>query len=88
MDGLYFDGSPEPDDFIFDFRKAVLSVAEGNAGVHKLILNFSDKEDYYKAMNEMRNFCDERISITSTSREDDTTIIVENDVDLDEEKNK
>ena len=83
MDGLYFDGSPEPDNFIFDFHKAVLEVAK-KQGVEKVILNFSDKEDYYYAMNEMRNFTDDHLKITSTSRADDTTIVVEADVDLDE----
>ena len=45
MDGLYFDGSPEPDNFRFEFQKAVLAVAE-KEGVEKVILNFSDKDDY------------------------------------------
>ena len=83
MDGLYFDGSPEPDNFRFEFQKAVLAVAE-KEGVEKVILNFSDKDDYYAAMNEMRNFVDERVKITSTSRADDTTIVIEEKVNLDE----
>ena len=36
------------------------------------------------AMNEMRNFVDERVRITSTSRADDTTIVIEEKVNLDE----
>lgn len=87
MDKLYFDGSPEPDNFRFDFEEAVSRIAE-KKGITKLIINFSDKDDYYNTLNLMRRFDDERISITSTSREDDTTIIVENAMDLDEEKTK
>lgn len=86
MDKLYFDASPEPDDFMFDFKKSVTNILK-DKDVHHIEIKFSDKEDYYKAMNMMRDFKDEAISVFSTSKDDDTMIIVEDAIDLDEKKN-
>jgi hypothetical protein len=87
MDGLYFDGSPEPDDFMFDFHDAVQMVAKSK-GATFITIDFENKEDYYKALNEMRQFTEENVSIVTTSKESDHMIIIEPELNLDDRNNK
>ena len=82
MDGLYFDDSMEPDDSIFDLKRAIEKVA-AQKDVSFIKIEFEKKEDYYDAMNLLRNFNDENIHVHSTSKEDDLSVIVESDADLD-----
>lgn len=89
MDGLYFDGSPEPDDFMWVFHNAVQEVAK-NRGIQMITINFDSKEDYYNALDDLQGFTEENVAITTTSKESDTSIsiIKEPTVDLDEKKVK
>lgn len=82
MDGLYFDDSMEPDDSIFKLKHAIEKIAENN-DVSYIRIVFDEKDDYYKAMNSLRNFNNENIHVYSTSKEDDLSIIVEPDANLD-----
>ena len=85
MDGLYFDGSPEPDDFMWIFHNAVKEVAE-NRGIKMITIDFDNKEDYYHALDDLQGFTDDRVRICGTSKANDTSIIIEPDMDLDEMK--
>ena len=85
MDGLYFDGSPEPDDFMWIFHNAVKEVAE-NRGIKMITIDFDHKEDYYHALDDLQGFTDDRVRICGTSKANDTSIIIEPDMDLDEKK--
>ena len=85
MDGLYFDGSPEPDDFMWVFHKAVEEVAK-KRGINMITLNFDNKGDFYHALDELQGYTDDRVRISTTSKTDDTSIIIEPDMDLDEKK--
>lgn len=85
MDGLYFDDSMEPDDFIFDFKKSIEKIVK-RKGITYVSVKFDTKEDYYKAMNLLRNFNDENIHVSSTSREGDLTLVIEPDLNMDEKK--
>ena len=89
MDGLYFDGSPEPDDFMWAFHKAVNEVAK-NRGIQMITIDFDTKEDYYNALDDLQGFTADHVSITTTSRENDTSISIVKEpfVDLDDRKVK
>ena len=89
MDGLYFDGSPEPDDFMWVFHKAVNEVAK-NRGIQMITIDFDTKEDYYNALDDLQGFTEDHVSITTTSRENDTSISIVKEpfVDLDDRKVK
>ena len=89
MDGLYFDGSPEPDDFMWVFHKAVNEVAK-NRGIQMITIDFDTKEDYYNALDDLQGFTADHVSITTTSRENDTSISIVKEpfVDLDDRKVK
>jgi hypothetical protein len=85
MDGLYFDGSPEPNDFTWVFHQAVKAVAE-QQGVKLIMVDFDTKEDYYHALNELQGFVDTRVRISTSSKSEDQSIIIEPDIDLDERR--
>lgn len=83
MDGLYFDGSDEPDDFKFDFKEAINEIVK-RKDVDHITLSFETREDYYKMMNMLRTWNDLNISAYSSSLEDDNTIVILEEEDLDE----
>ena len=85
MDGLYFDGSPEPDDFIFNFKRSIKELAK-QKGVRLIMIDFDNKDDFYRMANLMRDFVTEGIKITSTSRTDDLRLVLEEDTDMDDRK--
>ena len=85
MDGLYFDACPEPDNFTFDFKESIKKIAE-NKNVSLITIDFDTKEDYYHAMNELRDFNDNHVRAYTTSKTGEMKIIIEKDVDLDEIK--
>lgn len=82
MDGLYFDGGMEPDNFLFEFKKRVKDTIK-NKGAKYITVDFSNKEDYYAMMNAMQTFNDEQLSVITTSDENDLRIIVMDEIDLD-----
>lgn len=81
MDGLYFDDSMEPDDTMFSLRNAVEKLA-ASKGVQYVRVNFHEKEDFYKAMNTFRYFSDEKIQVFMSSKEDDYSLVVNEDVSM------
>lgn len=83
MDGLWFDSQQEPDDFLFNFKKSIEELAT-RKDVSYVTISFETKDDFYKAANALRAFNDESIKVTSTSREDDTTLVIEQDIDMDD----
>lgn len=82
MDGLYFDDEMEPDNFLFEFKKRVKDVIK-NKGARYVTVDFSNKEDYYAMMNAMQTFNEEKVSVLTTSDENDLRIIIMDEIDLD-----
>jgi hypothetical protein len=85
MDGLYFDGSPEPNDFTWIFHNAVKAVAE-KQGINLITIDFDTKEDYYHALNELQGFTDQNVRVLTSSKSNDQSIIIEPSIDLDERR--
>ena len=67
------------------FHNAVKEVAE-NRGIKMITIDFDNKEDYYHALDDLQGFTDDRVRICETSKANDTSIIIEPDMDLDEKK--
>ena len=51
-----------------------------------ITLEFDNKEDYYNALDELQGFTDDRVRVSTTSKTNDTSIIIEPEMDLDEKK--
>lgn len=81
IDGLYFNNSREPDDFMFDFKKDIKKIMD-DEDVEYLEIKVDNKDDYYKLLSELSNFNDNAITVNGTSK-DVYTVIVENEEDVD-----
>ena len=81
IDGLYFNNSREPDDFMFDFKKDIKKIMD-DEDVEYLEIKVDNKDDYYKLLSELSNFNDNAITVSGTSK-DVYTVIVENEEDVD-----
>lgn len=84
MKSLYFDDSPEPDDFRFEFMKAVKEILK-EEGATFIEIRFDKKEDFYKVVNEAYEFAHNGFKVSFTSRENTYDIILEEAEDLEEE---
>ena len=83
MKGFYFDDSDEPDDYKFDFiARAKELLKEDN--VDHILINFETKEDYYKVLKDLREFTENNIKISETSRVKEYEIVLENEEDMEE----
>ena len=81
IDGLYFNNSREPDDFMFDFKKDIKKIMDED-NVDYLEIKVDNNDDYYKLLSELSNFNDNAITVNGTSK-DVYTVIVENEEDVD-----
>lgn len=79
MDGLYFNDSMEPDDEVFRLRDAIEDLAH-QEGIDYISINFDKPEDYYATMNAMRYFVDDNIKIYTSMKDNEYSIIVNEDV--------
>lgn len=74
MDGLYFDDSPEPDDFILDFHNRLCEIAK-EEGVACIEVDFKDKDDFYHMIDKIRKLEGDGVQVISTSKIDDQKIV-------------
>lgn len=79
MDGLYFDDTLEPDDEVFRLRNAIEDLIH-QEGFDYVMINFEKPEDFYSAANAMRHFVDENIRVYMSSKDDDYSLIINEDV--------
>lgn len=81
MDGLYFNDSMEPDDEVFRLRNAIEDLAH-QEGVDYIGIKFDTPEDYYALMNAMRYFVDDNIKIYTSTKDNEYSVIVNEDITL------
>ena len=80
MNGSYFDPKDEPDDFIFDFIQSCNKVFEED-GATVLQVQFSSHDDYYKVMNNAREFSKNNFKVFGVSY-DSPEIIIQKEEDM------
>ena len=80
MDGLYFDDSPEPDEFIFEFNKDMQKL-EKEKGISYIRMDYSSENDFYDALYEIQKFNTDRVKCYATSRDGHYDILVEAETD-------
>lgn len=81
IDGLYFDNSSEPDDFMYDLSRDIKRIME-EEGATYLEFKADNKEDFHKILNTINTMNDGLLSVKGTSK-DKYTVIVENPDDVD-----
>ena len=81
MQSLWFDDSEEPDDYKFQFLEEMKEILK-EEGVSAVTINFDNKEDYYNILNRSREFIENGIKVSYTSKGDVYDVILEEDEDL------
>lgn len=81
IDGLYFDNSSEPDNFMYDLSRDIKKIME-EEGATYLEFKADNKEDFHKILNTINTMNDGLLSVKGTSK-DKYTVIVENPDDVD-----
>lgn len=82
IDGLYFNDSREPDDFMYEFKKDIKNILDAD-GVEYIEIHAEDKKDYYRILDKLSEFNKECITVSGTSK-DNLTVILENQEDSDD----
>ena len=82
MKSLYFNDSNEPDNFRFDFMNEMRKVLD-EEGTQYVNIQFDTKEDYYRIINNLREFTENGIKVWGTTR-DNMEVILEDTEDLEE----
>lgn len=60
--GLYFNDENEPDNFMFEFRNDIERILK-EKGVEYIDIKVDNKEDYYRIMNNLSNFNNDKIKM-------------------------
>lgn len=68
IDGLYFNDSREPDNYMFNFKQDLDKIME-NEGVEYVKIEADNKNDYYRILNDLCKFNKDAIKVSGTSRE-------------------
>lgn len=83
MKGFYFDDSDEPDNYKFNFIHRTRELLD-EEGINSIIIHFDTKEDYYKSLKELREFTENNIKISATSRVKEYEVVLEKEEDMEE----
>lgn len=83
IDGLYFDPSPEPNDFYFNLIKDIEKKYKKEGKIF-IRCEFDDPNEYYNALYSMNKFSEDNIKIYGTSRENQYELIVNESNDMDD----
>jgi hypothetical protein len=77
IQGLYFDESKEPDDFMYDFKNDMDRILSSE-DVEHIQITTETKEDYYRLLDELQKFNKDSMTVYGVSK-DKCTVIVENE---------
>ena len=83
MDGLYFDGSPEPNNFYYDLivREKKKAKKHGKTFVMPDVKN---SDEFYEALYDMEKYTNENVKMFETSKEGEYEVFVHDLVDIDD----
>jgi hypothetical protein len=87
IDGLYFDGSDEKNNFMYEFQKDLAEI-EKQQNIEYIKLDFDSENDFYNALMEMQSYTNDNTAFYGTSRSGHLEVVVESeksDDDDDEE---
>ena len=83
MDGLYFDGSPEPNNFYYDLIMREKAKAKKRKQVF-VMPNVKNADEFYDSLYEMEKFTENNVKMFETSKEGNYEIHVHDEVDIDD----
>lgn len=88
IDGLYFDNSEEPDDFAYRLSQDLERILK-EKDIQYIKFDFESKDDFFNILTKMKEFTNENVRVSGTSREGHYEIVVDENTDaLDEMSDK
>ena len=87
IDGLYFDGSNEKDNFTYEFQKDLAEVAK-NIGIQYIKMDFDSENDFYTALMEMQAYAKENTKLYGTSKDGHYEVVVESEKSDDDDEDE
>ena len=84
IEGLYFDNSDEPDDFVIQLNNDLERIFE-KKGITFLRIEFENKDDYFNTLTALRKYADDNIKLYGTSREGHYDIVMSEETSGDED---
>ena len=85
IDGLYFDGSNEKDNFTYEFQKDLAEI-EKQHGIQYIKMDFDSENDFYNALMDMQKYISENTSLYGTSKNGHYEVVIESEKSDDDDE--
>ena len=87
IDGLYFNGSDEKDNFTFEFQKDLAEIEKQN-GIQYIKMDFDSENDFYNTLMEMQQYAKDNVTLYGTSKDGHFEVVIETEKSDDDEEVK
>ena len=85
IDGLYFDGSDEKDNFTYEFQKDLAEIAN-QTGIKYIKMDFDSETDFYNALMDMQKYTHDNTMFYGTSKAGHFEVVIESEKSDDDEE--
>ena len=85
IDGLYFDGSDEKDNFTYEFQKDLAEIQK-QCGIKYVKMDFDSANDFYNALMDMQEYAKENTSFFGTSKSGHYEVVIESEKSDDDDE--
>ena len=76
IDGLYFDGSNEKDNFTYEFQKDLAEI-EAKQGIQYIKIDCDSENDFYNLLMEMQKYANDNTNFYGTSKDGHFEVVIE-----------
>ena len=85
IDGLYFDGSNEKDNFTYEFQKDLAEISK-QTGIEYIKMDFDSETDFYNALMDMQAYAKENTAMYGTSKSGHYEVVIESEKSDDDDE--
>jgi hypothetical protein len=87
IDGLYFDGSDEKNNFTYEFQKDLAEISK-DMGIQYIKMDFDSENDFYTALMEMQEYATENTKLYGTSKDGHFEVVIESEKSDDDDEDE
>ena len=85
IDGLYFDGSNEKNNFTYEFQKDLAEISK-DMGINYIKMDFDSETDFYNALMEMQSYANDNVAMYGTSKNGHYEVVIESEKSDDDDE--